>query len=329
MTRGAPKDIAVVIPARNEAERIGACLAAFKGQLARRTTIILVINNTSDATGSIAADVASRCGLDVEILECVLTQDEGVGTARRMGCDHAMGRMPHLRYILTTDADCIVAPNWVARNVGHLQSADAVCGKIDLLEAERGILDGMDQALAATEGHYRTLVQSVYARHVASARGLDRTHGEAAGASLAFRKTAYLAVGGFAQITCGEDRQIVRAMRLADYRVRHVDDVVARASCRLTGRALGGMSDALKARISGADYLVDDCLPGAEWLVTNAENGTLGAWPPLVPDARRLHVRELPQNIEKLETFLGLLKAERARTAPCDWAMYGARVETG
>lgn len=306
------KDIAVVIPARNEAQRIGACLAAFAGQV-ERVTVILVINNTVDATAEITREAVARYDLDLTVLDCALDPAEGVGAARRIGCDHAMRRMRHLRYLMTTDADCVVAPDWIARNARHLEFVDAVCGRIDLIESEKGIVSEMDLVLATNEGRYRTLVQRMYAEHAEGSADLCGTHGEAAGASLAFSPAAYLAVGGFERNGTGEDRRIVRALRSSGYRVLHAGDVIVRASCRLDGRAVGGMSDALKARIEGTDYMVDDCLPTANWLVSGARAGTLGVWPLLVPAEGRVHVQDLPRNISTLEAFFKTGRAAATR----------------
>ncbi len=297
------KDIAVIIPARNEAERIAACLAALSDQCADRVSIVLVVNNTIDDTVEIARNTAHHHGLSLEILYRCLLPEEGVGTARRIGCDHALQSMPQLRYLLTTDADCIAARDWIDRNIAHLQEADAVCGKIELIESEASILEGMDRALATNEGEYRNLVQQFYAQHALGCDDITETHGEAAGASLAFRVKSYLDIGGFPRVKCGEDRRIIRNLRSSGHSVKHANDVVVRASCRLMGRAAGGMSDAIMARITGTDYLIDDCLPSASWLVTNADSGTLGVWPPLVPNADRVHVRDLPLNIGRLKEF--------------------------
>lgn len=310
------RDIAVIIPARNEAERIGACLTAIAGQCADRVSIILVVNNTTDFTKEIAESTARQHCLALEVLDCQLPSDQGVGTARRLGCDRAIQVMRHPQYVLTTDADCIVAPDWISRNIAHLREVDAVCGKIGLIEEEAGILDRMDRGLATNEGAYRDLVQQFYAQHADGYDDIAGTHGEAAGASLAFRAKAYRAVGGFDPVKCGEDRRIVRKLRSFGHAVRHADDVLVRASCRLTGRAAGGMSDALKARITGTDYVIDDCLPAASWLVANADAGTLGVWPPQVPPEGRVHVRDLPRNIERLTQFQSLRRLAKAVVMP-------------
>ncbi|MBV7411091.1 glycosyltransferase family 2 protein [Maritimibacter sp. DP1N21-5] len=296
-------DIAVVIPARNEEERIAACLAALAGQCPGRVAVILVVNNTTDRTEDVARDAAGQLGLDLTVLSLRLGAQEGVGTARRIGCDHALRSLPALRYLFTTDADGIVDKHWISRTIAHLKAVDAVCGKIEPMAREAGILAAMDRHLGALEGLYRRLVQDFYARHVPGCADLAGTHGEAAGASLAFTRDAFVAAGGFAPIKCGEDRRIVRTLRGLGCKVRHADDVTVQVSCRLSGRAAGGMSDALRARIGQADYLIDDCLPPADWLTRRAYTETLGPWPPLVPTRFRIKVCDLPRHIEMLKTY--------------------------
>lgn len=303
MTRASTNDIAIIIPARNEEDRIGTCLMALAEQSTARASVILVVNNTTDRTSEVAHDIATRLDLYLTLLTRTLGSHEGVGSARKIGCNHALQAMPSLRYLLTTDADCIVAPDWIGRNLAHLETVDAVCGKVDLIADEADILDGMDRHLATLEGTYRKLVQDIYAGYAPGCSDIGGTHGEAAGASQAFSKEAYLAVGGFAPIVCGEDRRIARDLRTAGYKVRHADDVKVQASCRLTGRAVGGMSDALKARISGMDYKVDDCLPPADWMIKHATSNTLGSWPGHVPAHSRLSVQDLPLHIELLKKF--------------------------
>ncbi|MAM41202.1 MAG: hypothetical protein CL949_22465 [Erythrobacter sp.] len=303
MTGTRTRDIAIIVPARNEADRITACLTALAGQSSARVRVILVVNNTTDDTADLACESAGRLGIDLSVVECTFASHEGVGTARRIGCDHALHTMPGLRTLLTTDADCVVAPDWIAQNLAHLENVDAVCGRITPLAPEAGILAGMDAQLGALEGSYRRLVQDVFARHVQGHAEIAGTHGEAAGASLAVTRSAYVMAGGFAPVKCGEDRRLVRALRRVGARVRHAGDVTVQASCRLTGRATGGMADALRARLGSADYLIDDCLPPADWLIRQVQCSRLGPWPMLVPARLRLNVRDLPRHIEMLETF--------------------------
>ncbi|OSP54372.1 glycosyltransferase family 2 protein [Pseudoruegeria sp. SK021] len=313
MTQSTTNDTAIIIPARDEADRIAACLTALAGQMSGRVRVVLVVNNTVDDTGAVAQRVAAQHRIDLDLLTVDLPPDQGVGLARRIGCAHARRQMPGLRFLLTTDADCIVTPNWVVRNIAHLQSADLVCGRIDVIAQEAAILDKMDRVAATREGEYRRLVQQVFSRYAAGCADIDGTHGDAAGASLALRATCYDAVGGFEPIRCGEDRQIARACRASGYLVRHADDVVVHASCRLTGRAAGGMSEALTLRTTGTDYFIDDSLPEAERLIQYVASGTLPTWPPCVPGSDRVHVRGLPRNINLLKEFLGEGSSDRPK----------------
>ncbi|MFG6560526.1 glycosyltransferase [Sulfitobacter sp. 1A15299] len=298
------KDTAIIIPARNEAERIGACLSALAPQCNDRVRVILVVNNTDDDTAKIAKAAAGRLGIDLTVLDLTFPPGMGVGAARRKGCAVALEQMPHLRQILTTDADCRVSADWVARSIHHLQRFDALCGRVTLNPEEAATLAPQDPMLEAHEMAYRRLVLALYARHAPNCADLQDSHGEAPGASLGFTREAYEAVGGFAPIPCGEDRAIIRAARAAGLRVHHADDLWVEASCRLVGRAAGGMADTLRIRLSGANYLADDCLPDAGRLLDQLRRGALGCWPAQVPQAECIPVAELPAHIALLRGFL-------------------------
>ena len=300
----ARKDIAVAIPARNEEQRIGSCLSALAGQCSERTTVVVVINNSTDRSIAVARHVADRKCIDLRIVHCVIEQDLGVGAVRNIGCLHAIRHMPDLRYLLGTDADCVVGPGWVFRNSAHLETSDAVCGRVTPLIGDLAVLQKMNQTLARNEGVYRGLVQTLYACYAEGCQSLGGTHGETAGASLAITKEAYLAIEGFTSVGAGEDRMIVRKLHRLGYRVRHANDVVVQASCRLVGRARGGMSDALKARIFHDDYYIDDCLPSSECLLKQVAAGTLGSWPPLAPQDDRVLASDLGRHIDALATYL-------------------------
>lgn len=298
------KDTAIIIPARNEAERIGDCLIALAPQCNDRVRVILVVNNTDDDTGAVAQAIALQQSLDLTVLDLTFAPGMGVGAARQRGCALALEQMPHLRHILTTDADCRVSPDWVAQSLHHLQRFDAICGKVTLNPKEAVCLAGLDPNLHHYEVAYRQLVIEFYARNAPNCADLRGSHGGAPGASLCFTRDAYQAVGGFAPIPCGEDRQIIRALRASGKSVLHADDIWVEASCRLVGRAEGGMADTLRDRLGGVDYLADDCLPNAALLLDQLRQGALEFWPPQVPPSQRVRVRDLPTHIAVLSSFL-------------------------
>ncbi len=294
----------VVIPARNEERRIAACLRALSGQAGSDFGVVLVANNCTDRTVQAAGLVADTPGLRLDILECILPEGSGVGAARRLGVAHSLAVWPGVREVLTTDADCIVADDWIARNRWHLQHDTAVCGLVEPMASELSVLDGIDIAPAEMEGRYERLVTDFYRRFMPGPFGLDGAHGCAAGASLAMTVAAYSGIGGFADLATGEDRDIVRRLKAAGYAVRHAGDVRVAASCRLKGRAAGGMAEALRVRADRADYLIDDALPPAQMLIDAANNNSLGPWPLQVAARHRLRARDLHPHIALLEAAL-------------------------
>ncbi|MCR8826686.1 glycosyltransferase [Pseudosulfitobacter koreensis] len=291
-------DSAIIIPARNEERRIGTCLRSLAPQLGCDTLVVVVANNCTDQTEAAARAALPGPGLLVANLE--LRADQGVGTARRMGCEMAIRAAPALRSLLTTDADCVVAPDWVARNRQHLNAFDAVCGAVDPMPEERDILRHIPAQDGWKEATYRALVLRFYdAIHPEPHNPLPH-HGETPGASLAFGLGAYCAVGGFSDRRTGEDRDLVRRMRHNGMKVGHVADVRVAASCRLTGRAEGGMAQTIKGRLSNPDFRIDDTLPPVRWLLEHAARGTLPVWPPELPPEQCLRPSDLPAQIARL-----------------------------
>ena len=77
---------AVAIPARDEADRIAACLEALDAQVgAQLDAIVLLINNTKDGTADIARGVPMRPGTRLHVIERILPFEQATaGHARQM-----------------------------------------------------------------------------------------------------------------------------------------------------------------------------------------------------------------------------------------------------
>ncbi|MGR3485628.1 MAG: glycosyltransferase [Paracoccaceae bacterium] len=227
-----------VIPARDEAERLPRAVAALRAQ---GCAVMVVANGCTDATAQVARD----CGA-VAIEAPVLPG--GVGEARAIGFAAAMAVWPDAAWILTTDADCALAPGAVATLAKALARADAAAGRVVPDPAEFAALPAPVRAHGRLEDRRDALLAEIGARAVPLAHDPAPRHGQAPGALLAFRVDAYRAVGGFAHLRCSEDRDIVQRLRAHGLRVAHPWDAVVQASCRLTGRAPGGMADTIAAR---------------------------------------------------------------------------------
>jgi hypothetical protein len=65
--------------------------------------------------------------------------------------------------------------------------------------------------------------------------------------------TAYRRIGGLPAVPVGEDRALFEALIRAELRVRHCPAARVIVSCRLDGRAAGGMADTLRRRLAEAE----------------------------------------------------------------------------
>jgi cellulose synthase/poly-beta-1,6-N-acetylglucosamine synthase-like glycosyltransferase len=106
--------ISVIIPAYNEATTIGRCLAALSHQTVPRNSyeIIVVDGNSHDRTREIAAEYADLIFIQTS---------ERVPGARNDGFLRAKYDI-----VATTDADCVVAPNWIEQISRSFQDRDVV-----------------------------------------------------------------------------------------------------------------------------------------------------------------------------------------------------------
>ncbi|MDP9173896.1 MAG: glycosyltransferase family 2 protein [Planctomycetota bacterium] len=121
-------DLTIAICAHNAAGRIGATLAAFSGQNASQVKweILLIDNNSSDATSRVAREVGESLNLPLRV---IFEAAPGLTNARRRAANEARGRL--LSYI---DDDNIVALDWIVRCVEFLDSfpqCGIVGGRVD------------------------------------------------------------------------------------------------------------------------------------------------------------------------------------------------------
>jgi glycosyltransferase involved in cell wall biosynthesis len=114
------RDLAVIVPAYNEAALLPGLLAALGAQSDRDFTLVVVDNGSTDRTAALAAAFAG----DVVVLP---EPEPGAGTAADTGFRHAIdGGATRL---LRTDADCLPARDWVATGRALLDSVDLACGR--------------------------------------------------------------------------------------------------------------------------------------------------------------------------------------------------------
>lgn len=205
--------IGVVIPAHNEADLIGSCVAAVM-QAARSPLlegesvhVVVVLDDCSDDTGTIARSYGAVT------LPLVV---RNVGQARAVGAQQCLDA--GARWLAFTDADTVVSHDWLAVQL-QLQ-ADAVCGTVSV----------------DNWGAYGSRMAFHFAHSYTDAEGHRHIHG----ANLGVSAKAYRQVGGFAALRSSEDVALVLALQAAGVDIAWSARPRVVTSARKLFRAPGG-----------------------------------------------------------------------------------------
>ena len=263
-----PADLVIAIPVCDEIERVVACIDALAATLARRPQagVVLLVNNSVDASGPTAFCALAACGIKAIVVETTLAPAMATaGWARRLAVDIAARWALPDAVLMTTDADGRVAADLAEANLALLgQGAHLVCGRIATDSAEAALLPVGVAALYDVERAYTALAIELDALLDHRPHDPWPHHGLASGASLAIRACDYRAIGRMPPLPCSKDRAFAALVERHDLCVRHSDAPLVTVSCRLDGRARGGMADAIAARIADPDSLADQrLLPAA------------------------------------------------------------------
>lgn len=177
--------VSVVIAARDEATGIGRCLTDIAAQDYPRDLleVIVVDDHSSDATAGIVAGFSGQ-GVRLIRLAEAAPGTFGKKAALTAGIGAARGTL-----VLTTDADCRMGPAWV-RTLAACQET----GGYDFLAAPVRFLPG-----GGPLGTFQRL-DFLALQGITAAAVSDGYHGMCNGANLAFRKSAFVAVGGYTGI---------------------------------------------------------------------------------------------------------------------------------
>lgn len=227
----------VVVPAFDEEETVGACLRALArqdGLAPDDYEVVLVLNACTDDTRGAAQVAAAGTALRLTVLD---GPGGGPGPARRLGMDLARSRLAPGGLIASTDADSVVAPEWLLRQLAAVAAgADAVAGDVELDET------GLHPSVLE---HRRARAAERLAAVLTHAPLAEHHH--FAGASMSLTAAAYTRVGGIEPLAVLEDEALERALRAEGLRIDRLASVRVRTSGRLVGRASAGLARDLAA----------------------------------------------------------------------------------
>jgi glucosyl-3-phosphoglycerate synthase len=234
----------IVVPARDEQQRIAACLRALAAQRdvpCEQYEVIGVLDGCVDQTAEFAHRVASETPeLRLRLVE--LDSSQGVGRARRLGMDLAYERLLHLGredgLIASTDADSVVAADWLYAQLELLGAgAEAIGGRIELDGEE--VTQLAPAALVARKRAATARTQRAL-RLNASPELVE--HHQFSGASLALTAAAYARCGGLPVRAALEDEALERALVSQGVAIHRSARVRVRTSARTSGRAPRGLA---------------------------------------------------------------------------------------
>ena len=241
-------NVAVAIPARDEEQRLPACLAALDAAAAvavMPVTLVVIANGCTDGTARLLADTRLEHARLLWRAVSPLPGSAHAGWARRIAFDAAAEVLAAPGdLLLGTDADTLVAPDWMVRIARHVAAgADAVAGRAFTPRDERAAYGVAGKRRLDLLGRYYTAIDGLRAARNPDADDPWPRHHYEGGASMALTLGRYRRIGGAPVVPLGEDRALFAAVRASGGRVRHPVDVRVFTSCRVQGRAPGGMAD--------------------------------------------------------------------------------------
>jgi glycosyltransferase involved in cell wall biosynthesis len=218
--------VGLVVPAHDEEDLLPGCLTALRraaGQDGPRLVHTVVV---ADACRDRTAQQARAAGAEV-----IEIQARRVGSARAAGFTAALrlarGTDPGRVWLATTDADTLVPPHWLARQIGYAEAGwDAVLGTVTVSD---------------WSGHPGQVPDAFATRYAHDTGSHPHVHG----ANLGVRASAYLAAGGFPALRTGEDHALVAALEAAGRPILRSTDITVETSARRQPRAPHGFGHLL------------------------------------------------------------------------------------
>ncbi len=227
------RHVAVVIPARNEAETIEATVDSV--EQARRqlpagvtSSCVVVVDSSADDTGTVIERRPQHRDGDRRSPSATLVvrvSHQCVGAARSVGCRVALAGALHRSgnvWLANTDADTVVPEHWLT-------------AQLDLAARGVGAIAGTVELGTDADAELRARFAAAYDL------AADGSHRHVHGANLGVRGDVYLLAGGWRRLRTGEDHDLWGRLGLTTTCVSSTA-ITVRTSARTTGRAPDGFA---------------------------------------------------------------------------------------
>ncbi|MET0700403.1 MAG: glycosyltransferase [Mycobacterium sp.] len=211
------REIVVVVPAHNERDRLGVCLASVTAAAAHVSTpvrVLVVLDGCSDGTEDVLTGAVQHISISAR----------NVGAARAAGFIAAAPDADAGVWLATTDADSVVPEDWLSRQAAH----------------HHALMQGF---VGTVSVDWREHSPSTRLRYDRLYRVREGQHGHVHGANLGVRADAYWQVGGFRPLRVGEDVDLVDRLVATGTPLAWDADNAVLTSDRRNVRAAGGFGD--------------------------------------------------------------------------------------
>jgi GT2 family glycosyltransferase len=203
-------DLGVVVIARNEGERLVACLESLQGTGART-----VYADSASTDGS--PERARASGAEVVLLDT--SRPLNAARGRNAGLERLLELAPTLTFVFFVDGDCTVAPGFIETALAELvrdPGLGAVCGRRRELHPDRSL--------------FNRVVDCEWDTPVGEA--------EAFGGDVVVRLEALRQSGGYDErMNQGEDPELAFRLRQAGWRIRRIAHEMTRHDVALHQRS--------------------------------------------------------------------------------------------
>jgi glycosyltransferase involved in cell wall biosynthesis len=211
------REIVVVVPAHDERDRLGACLAsvsAAASRVAAPVRVLVVLDGCTDGTEGVLTGAVQAISISAR----------NVGAARAAGFIAAAPDPDAGIWLATTDADSVVPADWLSKQAAH----------------HRDLMQGSVGTVSVDWQEHSPITRLRYDRLY---RVRDGQHGHVHGANLGVRADAYWEVGGFRPLRVGEDVDLVDRLVAAGNLLAWDANNAVLTSDRRSCRATGGFGD--------------------------------------------------------------------------------------
>jgi cellulose synthase/poly-beta-1,6-N-acetylglucosamine synthase-like glycosyltransferase len=190
--------VTIVVPARNEAQNIGACLDSIFKQDYPNYEVIVADDHSTDETAEIVQHTNAR-------LLYMKDYPSNTMVAFKKRAIEAAINISSGEIIVTTDADCEVTPQWLTHLVGVMQQKEAVFVVAPVKMKHNGTYLSIFQSLDFA------ILQGITAASVSAG-----FHTMANGANMGYLRTAFEEVKGFDgidKIASGDDMLLFQKIK--------------------------------------------------------------------------------------------------------------------